>query len=63
MGLKHIAKKGTVIEANGVKVIVLRGAPQLEITAPRDVVITIGRNQTLTKKRMTSNNAPRSKRS
>ena len=32
MGLKHEAKKGTVIEANGVRIVVLRGNPQLEIT-------------------------------
>jgi hypothetical protein len=63
MGLKHNAKKGTVIEANGVTVTVLRGTPQLEVTAPRDVVITIGRNRSLTTKAQSSNNARRSKRS
>lgn len=39
MGLKHEAKKGTVIEANGVTITVLRGSSRLEITAPPDVVI------------------------
>ena len=34
MGLKHEAKKGTVIDVNGVKITVLRGSPRLEITAP-----------------------------
>lgn len=63
MGLKHEAKKGTVIEANGVTVTVLRGASQLEITAPREVVITIGRNHALTRTLRVSNNARRSKRS
>jgi len=43
MGLKHKAKKGTVIEANGVKVTVLRGSPELEITAPENVAVSIGR--------------------
>ena len=32
MGLKHEAKKGTVIRAGGVTITVLRGNPQLEIT-------------------------------
>lgn len=41
MGLKHRAKKGTVIEANGVRVTVLRGSPELEIMAPRNVGIKI----------------------
>jgi len=63
VGLKHQARPGTTIQANGVLVTVLRGRPQLEVTAPRDVVITIGRNQTLTKKPKASNNARRSKRS
>ena len=39
MGLKHKAKKGTVIEANGVRITVLRGSPQLEITAPPGVTV------------------------
>lgn len=39
MGLKHKAKKGTVIEANGVRITVLRGSPQLEITAPPEIPI------------------------
>jgi hypothetical protein len=47
MGLKHKAKKGTVIEANGVTVKVLRGSPQLEITAPRESSIRIGREEPL----------------
>jgi len=40
MGLKHRAKKGTVIEVNGVTITVLRGSPRLEITAPPGVAIT-----------------------
>lgn len=41
MGMKHEAKKGTIIQANGVKVTVLRGNPHLEITTDEpDVVIT-----------------------
>jgi len=63
MGLKHQARPGTTIQANGVLVTVLRGRPQLEVTAPREVVITIGRKQTLTTKTEPSNNARRSKRS
>jgi len=43
MGLRHEAKKGTVIEANGVKVKVLRGSPLLEITAAPEIAITTGR--------------------
>jgi hypothetical protein len=43
MGLKHQAKKSTVIEVNGVTVRVLRGSPQLEITAPRESSIRIGK--------------------
>ncbi len=43
MGLKHEAKKGTVIEVNGVTITVLRGSPRLEITAPRDVAIKTSR--------------------
>ena len=39
MGLKHEAKKGTIIEANGVRITVLRGSPRLEITAPPEVTI------------------------
>lgn len=39
MGLKHKAKKGTVIEANGVTITVLQGSPQLEISAPPEVRI------------------------
>ena len=42
MGLKHEAKKGTVIEANGVTITVLRGSPQLEITSPPGIAINIG---------------------
>lgn len=41
MGMKHEAKKGTVIRAGGVTITVLRGNPQLEITTDEpDVVIT-----------------------
>jgi hypothetical protein len=40
MGLKHEAKKGTVIEISGpAKITVLRGAPQLEIEASSEVAI------------------------
>src|SRR5687767_14524634 len=42
MGLKHEAKPGTTITANGIKVIVLRGSPLLEVTADPDVAITTG---------------------
>ena len=56
MGLKHEAKQGTTIEVNGVKVTVLRGSPQLDITAPRDFVIRIGRDNSLTKPLERSNN-------
>lgn len=45
MGLRHKATRGTTIEANGVKVTVLRGSPQLEISAPSDTPITIGHAQ------------------
>ena len=42
MGLKHEAKKGTVIEISGpARITVLRGAPQLAIEASSDVVITM----------------------
>ncbi len=47
MGLKHEAKKGTVIEANGVKIVVLRGSPLLEITAPPNVGIKMSSATTL----------------
>ena len=40
MGLKHEAKKGDTIEANGVTIKVLRGSPRLEITAPLGIPIT-----------------------
>ncbi|QDU28898.1 Acetyltransferase (GNAT) family protein [Anatilimnocola aggregata] len=40
MGLQTEAKKGTVIEVNGVRIEVLRGSPRLEITAPPDAKIT-----------------------
>ena len=63
MGLKHQARPGTTIQANGVLVTVLRGRPQLEITAPRETTITISRKQTLTKNPEPSNNARRSNRS
>jgi hypothetical protein len=63
MGLKHQARPGTTIQANGVLVTVLRGRPQLEVTAPREVVITIGRKRILTKNTEPSNNEHRSKRS
>ena len=43
MGMMYKAKKGTVIEANGVRITVLRGSPRLEITAPPEVVILTGR--------------------
>jgi hypothetical protein len=43
VGLKHKAKKGTVIEANGVTVVVLQGTPRLEITAPPNVPIKTSR--------------------
>ena len=42
MGLKHEAKKGTVIEVNGVKIVVLRGSPLLEVTAPPGISIKTG---------------------
>ena len=61
MGLKHEASKGTTIEAGTVKVTVLRGSPQLDITAPRDTVITIGRDATLTKRAKRPNNGRRLK--
>lgn len=41
MGMKHEAKKGTVIEANGVKMTVLRGCPLVEVTADPKIVIII----------------------
>lgn len=56
MGLKHEAKQGTTIEVNGVKVTVLRGSPQLDITAPRELVIRIGRDNSLTKSLERPNN-------
>lgn len=43
MGLKHEAKKGTVIHVNGVTIKVLRGSPQLEITAPPEAQIKTSR--------------------
>ena len=42
MGLKHKAKKGTVIKVNGVTITVLRGSPRLEITAPPGIDIVTG---------------------
>jgi hypothetical protein len=45
MGLKHKAKKGTVIEANGVTITVLQGSPKLEISAPPQVTITTRHNR------------------
>ena len=62
MGLKHQARPGTTIQANGVHVTVLRGRPHLEVTAPREVVITISRKRRLTKNTEPSNNARRSRR-
>jgi hypothetical protein len=42
MGMKHEAKKGTIIRAGGVTITVLRGNPQLEITTDEpNVVITV----------------------
>jgi hypothetical protein len=41
MGLKHKAKKGTVIEVIGVKIAILRGSPLLEIDAPPQCPIKI----------------------
>lgn len=61
MGLKHEAKRGTTIEVNGVKVTVLRGSPQLDITAPREAAITIRQDNNLTQQVDTSNNARRLK--
>jgi hypothetical protein len=63
MGLKHEARPGTTIQANGVLVTVLRGRPHLEVTAPREVVITISRQRDLTTNTQASNNGRRSKRS
>jgi hypothetical protein len=63
MGLKHQARPGTTIRANGVLVTVLRGRPHLEVTAPREVVITIDRKRSLTKKAQPPNNGRRSNRS
>ena len=63
MGLKHQARPGTTIEANGVVVTVLRGRPHLEVSAPHEVVITIDRKRLLTASVGASNNARRSKRS
>jgi hypothetical protein len=46
MGLKHEAKKGTVIEISGPALItVLRGTAQLEIEAARETLIGVGRSQ------------------
>ena len=56
MGLKHEAKQGTTIEVNGIKVTVLRGSPQLDITAPRDVAIRITNQNSLTKTAERPNN-------
>jgi len=39
MGMLHKAKKGTIIEANGVRISVIRGSPLLEISAPTEVPI------------------------
>ena len=41
MGLKHEAKKGTVIEVNGVTIRVLRGSPLLEISVERRCPIIV----------------------
>ena len=60
MGLKHKAKKGTTITANGVQVTVLRGSPLLDITAPRQISIVLG-NEVLTKRRRHANNVRRLK--
>jgi hypothetical protein len=46
MGMRHEAKKGTIIQANGVTIIVLRGSPCLEISAPHDVAIRTSRVNT-----------------
>jgi hypothetical protein len=59
MGLKHEAKKGTIIEANGVTVRVLRGSPHLEITAPPSVTIKLGEEKTLPKPRRKPHNTRR----
>jgi hypothetical protein len=61
MGLKHEAKKGTTITANGVKVTVLRGSPLLEVTAPAEIAIALGKEQVLTKRRRPAYNARRLK--
>jgi hypothetical protein len=45
MGLRHKAKTGTTIAANGVKITVLRGSPLLDIAAPAEIAITIGKDQ------------------
>jgi hypothetical protein len=45
MGIRHEAKKGTTIIANGVRIIVLRGSPLLEITAPAEVLIEMTLNR------------------
>jgi hypothetical protein len=50
MGLKHEAKKGTVIEVNGVKITVLRGSPQLEITAPPEIPIKTSQTDIVSRK-------------
>jgi hypothetical protein len=41
MGMQTEAKKGTVIEVGGVRIEVLRGSPQLEISAPAGTKISI----------------------
>jgi hypothetical protein len=61
MGLKHEAKKGTTIVANGVRVTVLRGSPLLDITAPAEIDIAQDGRSVLTKPRAKSNNEPRLK--
>jgi hypothetical protein len=61
MGLKHEAKKGTTIVANGVRVTVLRGSPLLDITAPAEINIAHDGQSVLTKPRAKSNNDRRSK--
>jgi hypothetical protein len=61
MGLKHEAKKGTTIVANGVRVTVLRGSPLLDITAPAEINIAHDGRSVLTKPHAKPNNDRRSK--
>ena len=60
MGLKHKAKKGTTITANGVTVAVLRGSPLLDITAPAEISIALNED-VLTNRYKRSNNGRRLK--